>query len=114
MDNVLKICLSASSGCYWKEKIVVNTTINGANYEHRGEKYFTIGVFYEANWNMENKKELFIKLKLNDKKKRKFYDKNQDILQINPNYKINPSFRDEIPYYFIDDVCIEKDTTNYK
>ena len=36
MDNVLKICLSASSGCYWKEKIVVNTTINGANYEHRG------------------------------------------------------------------------------
>lgn len=101
VSNIKEESFVKDTGWY---EIRRNYTANGS------EKYFTIGIFYEVDWNMENKTEHFIQLKLNSKNRQKFYEKNQNILQINPNYKMNPSFGDEVPYYFIDDVTIEKDT----
>jgi len=76
-----------------------------------GERYLTLGIFYEDKWKMEKKISEFIHLKQNSRKKTKFYKDNQNILLINPNYIPNDEIGDNNSYYFIDDVSVELDTT---
>jgi len=80
------------------------------NYKAKGgEKYITIGVFYEDNFNLELSDKL-LSIELSKKKRDKLYFKNQEILKLNPNYKENKFISDfaGVAYYFIDDVSVEE------
>ena len=80
------------------------------NYKAKGgEKYITIGVFYEDNFNL-NLSDQLRNVPLSKKKRDKLYFKNQEILKLNPNFKECKYFED-FPgdaYYFIDDVSVEE------
>ncbi len=80
--------------------------ISGYYISKGGEKYITIGMFYEEKVDLA-KINQYIKISNNFRKREKFYKKNQDILVINPNYVPNKKFYQDSPYYFIDDICVE-------
>jgi len=75
-----------------------------------GEKYITIGKFHDEKIKLR----LITKFRwaqLYEKKKEKFIVKHADILPINPLYNNKLNYYVEAPYYFIDDVSVELDTT---
>ena len=68
-------CFINTSGSWWKVKIVVNTTINGANYEHRGIQGYQNARNAGLNpWTGDFTKETKAKLAFNGK-----YDWNEKI-----------------------------------
>jgi hypothetical protein len=90
------------------------TEISGIYEAKGGEKYFTIGMFYQDKIDLEKEINIFINAyQDNDhnsfsKKEKKYFSKYRDILITNPNFIDNPKYGDEHPaYYFIDDVSVE-------
>ena len=88
--------------------------ISGVYVAKGGEKYITIGMFYQEGLNKRINK--FIHNHLDNhynfsEKERKFFKKNQDILLINPNYYVSNEYLMKIQqivmsYYFIDEVSV--------
>lgn len=88
------------------------TQVKGVYKAQGGEKYLTIGIFYEEKWKLESRVSKILLIIDNIHKAEQFYKKNQDVLMINPNFKEDSTIKNQfIPYYFIDDVSVELDTT---
>lgn len=81
--------------------------IEGEYIANGEEEYFTIGIFYNAEWNLEDRIDKYMKVYSKPKKKEKFLCRNQDVLLLNPNYKENENFDTESAYYFIDKISVE-------
>jgi len=80
------------------------------NYKAKGgEKYITIGVFYEEKYDMKIYEPLR-NVGVSEKKKKKIFTKYQEIFKLNPNFKPGKFISNvwEYPYYFIDDVSVEE------
>jgi len=85
------------------------TQISGQYKAQGGEKYITIGVFYEEKYDMKIYEPLR-NVGVSEKKKKKIFTKYQEIFKLNPNFvqsKVSDLFK-ECPYYFIDDVSVEE------
>lgn len=80
--------------------------IEGEYIAKGGEEYFTIGTFYNEDWDLIKKIERYMKINLKPKKRERFWCKNQDMLLVNANYITNKLF-DNGSYYFIDNVSVE-------
>lgn len=84
--------------------------VSGVYLAKGGEKYITLGKFYDeiirpgliAKYN---------RVQFDEDKKGKFIEKHNNILPLNPRYNRNLNYHVEAPYYFIDDVSVELDTT---
>ncbi len=85
------------------------TQISGQYKAQGGEKYITIGVFYEEKYDMKIYEPLR-NVGVSEKKKKKIFTKYQEIFKLNPNFKPGKFISNvwEYPYYFIDDVSVEE------
>jgi len=86
------------------------TLISGYFIANGGERYLTLGMFYNENI-LTNSIDRFVNYNIDwDSNKRKirfFKNKyNQKMLKVNPNFKGEINYNTKCPYYFIDDVSV--------
>jgi len=85
------------------------TLISGYYIANGGEKYLTLGMFYNENI-LTNSIDRFVNYNIDWDKKWKirfFKNKyNQKMLKVNPNFKGTININTKCPYYFIDDVSV--------
>ncbi|HOT15856.1 MAG TPA: hypothetical protein PK252_13950 [Bacteroidales bacterium] len=105
-----KITASVQSN---KDSILLNDTawveITGNYKANGGEKYITLGKFYDDEITGRLLKK-YTEVQFNEREKEKYYKKHTDIFPINPHYKKNPLFPVEAAYYFIDDVSVTSES----